>query len=118
MREKLQLIGSTAILIASKFEVTLCVLSWGADSEGLCLYGPWGGFREGQVTALRAARVACLSCSSFLSQGLQMQLDRLKPVSWCHWKASFSLLCIGPSGYPSLLNAGMKLKPRAGGIWT
>lgn len=38
MREKLQLIGSTAILIASKFEVTLCVLSWGTGAEGSCLY--------------------------------------------------------------------------------
>lgn len=28
MRDKLQLIGSTAILIASKFEVTPCVLCW------------------------------------------------------------------------------------------
>lgn len=42
MREKLQLIGSTAILIASKFEVTLCVLSWGAGAEGLCLSCPCG----------------------------------------------------------------------------
>lgn len=70
MREKLQLIGSTAILIASKFEVTLCVLSWGAWGRGAVpLWSLWG-LGEGRVTALRAARVACVSCSSFLSQGL------------------------------------------------
>lgn len=46
MREKLQLIGSTAILIASKFEVTLCVLSWGAGAEWLCLYGPCGVLKK------------------------------------------------------------------------
>lgn len=37
MRDKLQLIGSTAILIASKFEVTPRMPSWGAGAAGLCL---------------------------------------------------------------------------------
>lgn len=42
MRDKLQLIGSTAILIASKFEVTPRALSWGAGAEGAVpLWSPW-----------------------------------------------------------------------------
>lgn len=42
MRDKLQLIGSTAILIASKFEVTPRLPSWGAGAAGLCHSGAQG----------------------------------------------------------------------------
>lgn len=49
MRDKLQLIGSTAILIASKFEVTPRALSWGAGAEGAVpFWSPWV-VGEGQV---------------------------------------------------------------------
>ena len=52
MRDKLQLIGSTAILIASKFEVTPYVISWGAGVEGaLRLWSRWVT-GEGQVPAV------------------------------------------------------------------
>lgn len=52
MRDKLQLIGSTAILIASKFEVTPCVLSWDAEADGAVpLWSLWF-IGEGQVHAV------------------------------------------------------------------
>lgn len=115
MRDKLQLIGSTAILIASKFEVTPCVLSWGAGAEGAVpLWSPWCW-----ATALRAARMACLSlCYPFLSQGLRMQ-------SW--WAGSCLLVLLEtwllsalqrPPGHPSSTSCkqGLELEPRAGAV--
>lgn len=44
MRDKLQLIGSTAILIASKFEVTPCALCWGRG--GCASLVPMGNWRR------------------------------------------------------------------------
>lgn len=100
MRDKLQLIGSTAILIASKFEVTPCVLSWGVGAEGaVALWSPWVT-GEGQVPTVPGCcpescwgGVSVLMLPLPIPRAVNAVPNELDPISWGHWRPGSPLLC-------------------------